>query len=97
MFFFTETITRCVNVFLDNANLMKKVFFPRICLPVITVFSSFLNFVIAFFLFLLFLLIIGNYWKISFAWICFIFFDPFDTNDIFCYIRCGFGCTKCIF
>lgn len=59
--FFTETLTRCVNVFLDNANLMKKVFFPRICLPVIAILSSFLNFIIAFSLFLLFLVIIGKF------------------------------------
>jgi lipopolysaccharide transport system permease protein len=58
---FTETLTRCTNVFLDNSNLMKKVFFPRICLPVITMLSSFLNFIIAFVLFLLFMLIIGKF------------------------------------
>jgi len=58
---FTETLTRCVNVFLEHANLMKKVFFPRICLPVINTLSSFVSFIIAFSLFLLFLLIIGRF------------------------------------
>lgn len=33
---FTETITKCVGLFIDNANLMKKMAFPRICLPLIT-------------------------------------------------------------
>jgi ABC-type polysaccharide/polyol phosphate export systems, permease component len=33
---FAETISRCVVLFVDNANLMKKMAFPRICLPIIT-------------------------------------------------------------
>jgi len=62
---FTETLTRCVNVFFEHANLMKKVFFPRICLPVINTLSSFVNFVISFSLFLAFLIIIGKFpWSI---------------------------------
>jgi len=58
---FTETLTRCVNVFFEHANLMKKVSFPRICLPVINTLSSFLNFMIAFSLFLIFLIVIGRF------------------------------------
>jgi len=33
---FAETISKCVGLFIDNANLMKKMAFPRICLPLIT-------------------------------------------------------------
>lgn len=58
---FTEIINRCVNIFLENANLMKKVMFPRICLPIIAVTSSVFNFLIAFLLFLLFLVVIGKF------------------------------------
>lgn len=32
---FAETVSRCVSLFIDNGNLMKKMAFPRICLPVI--------------------------------------------------------------
>ncbi|MDG2516979.1 ABC transporter permease [Lysobacter soli] len=32
---FTETITRCLSLFIDSGNLMKKMAFPRICLPLI--------------------------------------------------------------
>jgi len=32
---FTETISRCLNIFIENGNLMKKMVFPRICLPLI--------------------------------------------------------------
>lgn len=33
---FAENISRCVVLFVDNANLMKKMAFPRLCLPMIT-------------------------------------------------------------
>ena len=65
---FQDTLNSCISVFLGSANLMKKVSFPRICLPAITVCSSFLNFVIGFSLFLAFMLIIG-----AFPWTSFIF------------------------
>lgn len=32
---FSETIGRCVGLFVDSGNLMKKMAFPRICLPLI--------------------------------------------------------------
>lgn len=40
---FTETITRCMNLFIDNGNLMKKMAFPRVCLPLIAVGSVLVN------------------------------------------------------
>ena len=58
---FQEMLFGCINVFFSNANLMKKVSFPRICLPAITVCSSFLNFIIGFVLFCIFMLIIGKF------------------------------------
>lgn len=33
---FAETVSRSVVLFVENANLMKKMAFPRICLPIIT-------------------------------------------------------------
>jgi lipopolysaccharide transport system permease protein len=32
---FAETLSRCLNLFIDSGNLMKKMAFPRICLPLI--------------------------------------------------------------
>lgn len=58
---FTEMVMNCTHVFLANGNLLKKVSFPRICLPAITVCSAIINFAIGFILFLLFLMIIGNF------------------------------------
>ncbi len=58
---FSETLLSCVNVFLKNANLMKKVAFPRVCLPAIAVVSALVNFFIGFALFLAFLILIGKF------------------------------------
>lgn len=40
---FSEILTRCLNMYIDNANLLKKIVFPRICLPFIITGSSILN------------------------------------------------------
>lgn len=40
---FAETISRCLTLFIDNGNLMKKMAFPRICLPVIAAGSVLVN------------------------------------------------------
>ncbi|MVW79407.1 ABC transporter permease [Bordetella sp. 02P26C-1] len=58
---FAEISGRCLNVFLDNANLLKKVSFPRICLPVIVVLGALMNFAIIFLLFTVVLVITGNF------------------------------------
>lgn len=38
--YFSEVVTRCLTLFIDNGNLLKKLNFPRICLPVIVAGSS---------------------------------------------------------
>jgi len=56
---FAEIVGRGQNIFLDHANLLKKINFPRICLPIIAVLNACLNFAIIFTLFLFFLLLCG--------------------------------------
>jgi lipopolysaccharide transport system permease protein len=58
---FSEITTRSQNMFLDNANLLKKLSFPRLCLPMTIVSNGLLNFGIVFGLFTAFLLITGNF------------------------------------
>lgn len=58
---FSEITTRSQNMFLENANLLKKQMFPRLCLPVTVVSTGLLNFSIVFGLFTLFLVISGNF------------------------------------
>lgn len=58
---FAEIVGRGQNVFIEQAGLIKKISFPRICLPVIVVLNAGLNFAIIFGLFLLFLVGTGNF------------------------------------
>lgn len=58
---FAEMVGRGQNMFLENANLLKKISFPRITLPFIVMTNASLNFVIVFTLFLIFLVISGNF------------------------------------
>jgi lipopolysaccharide transport system permease protein len=58
---FSEISGRAQNIFLEHANLLKKLSFPRLCLPVVVVLNAGLNFAIIFSLFTLFLLITGNF------------------------------------
>ncbi len=58
---FAEIVGRGQNVFLDNANLLKKLSFPRMCLPVTVVANAGLNFAIIFGLFTAFLVISRNF------------------------------------
>lgn len=45
---FSEIITRCLTLFIDNGNLMKKMMFPRVTLPAVVVGSSLINNVMLF-------------------------------------------------
>ena len=58
---FAEMVGRSQNMFLENANLLKKISFPRITLPIIVVANAGLNFAIVFGLFLAFLVVSGNF------------------------------------
>ena len=58
---FSEILGKAQSVFIDNANLLKKVSFPRLCLPIIVVINALLNFSIIFSLFTLFLAISDNF------------------------------------
>jgi lipopolysaccharide transport system permease protein len=58
---FAEITSRSQVMFIDNGNLLKKLRFPRICLPAVAIISSLLNFTIIFSLFTIFLLISGRF------------------------------------
>lgn len=40
---FSDLVSRCLTLFIDNANLLKKVAFPKICLPLIAAGSVLVN------------------------------------------------------
>lgn len=58
---FAEITSRAQGMFLEHANLLKKLSFPRLCLPVTVVANALLNFGIVFGLFSVFLLVSGNF------------------------------------
>jgi len=58
--FFFELLIRCQSVLIEQANLIKKVNFPRITLPVILLSSTAINFLIIFGIFLAFLVLSGR-------------------------------------
>lgn len=58
---FNEIVQRSQTVFLDNGNMIKKLSFPRICLPAIVVLGALLNFSITIAIFLAFLAVTGYF------------------------------------
>lgn len=58
---FSEIVGRAQNIFLENANLLKKLSFPRLCLPITVVASALVNFSIIFGLFSIFLILSGSF------------------------------------
>lgn len=58
---FAEIINTSKDVFIQNGNLLKKINFPRVCLPVIVVLNSLVNFLIVFSIFFVFLIMVGKF------------------------------------
>lgn len=58
---FAEITSRAQSMFLEQAALIKKISFPRICLPIIVVANAVVNFGIIFGLFTAFLVASGNF------------------------------------
>lgn len=63
---FAEILNRSQNMFVENAGLLKKLSFPKICLPIIIVLSAVINFLIIFSLFIIFLTLTGNFHLLAF-------------------------------
>lgn len=59
--YFVEVLTRSQTVFLEQANMLKKVSFPRVTLPTYVFLSATVNFAIVWSLFLVFLLASGRW------------------------------------
>jgi lipopolysaccharide transport system permease protein len=57
---FAEVITRCVHVFIEHANLIKNVTFPRATLAAAVLLSAMVNFAIVFVVFLFVLVVSGR-------------------------------------
>lgn len=63
---FSEITTRSQNMFIEHSNLIKKISFPRLCLPIVIILTALVNFSIIFSLFLLFLFVTAGYPSVAF-------------------------------
>ena len=59
--FFAEVVTKCQTVFVESANLLKKMSFPRITLPVIVLLTAIVNFLLVTAVFLVLLVVVGRW------------------------------------
>lgn len=66
---FSEIVTRCLTVFIDNASLLKKMQFPRISLPLIVVGSALVNNLALLVVMMVLLPILGFYPTVYWAWL----------------------------
>lgn len=66
---FSEIVTRCTTVFIDNGNLLKKMLFPRINLPLIVAGSALINNFFLLVATLIVLVLVGHPLTAMVAWI----------------------------
>lgn len=66
---FVEILTRCMTLFVENANLLKKLSFPKITLPFIVLGSSIFNNFLLFLAILLIFGVLGHWPNLSLLWL----------------------------
>jgi lipopolysaccharide transport system permease protein len=66
---FSEVITRCLTLFIDNGNLIKKIAFPRMCLPFIVAGSALLNNLLLFLAIVAVFALLGHFPGSQLIWI----------------------------
>ncbi|MBP0441200.1 ABC transporter permease [Tianweitania sediminis] len=66
---FTEIVTRCVTIFIDNANAMKKIAFPRAVLPLVTLGIAVVNNLIMLAVVLAAFLLMGHAPSLTVLWL----------------------------
>lgn len=70
---FSEIVMRCMNIFIDNANLMKKIVFPKICLPLIVTGSVLVNNILLLFSIIGIFLVLNHYPGVNVLWLPLLF------------------------
>lgn len=66
---FADVVTRCLTIFIDNGNLLKKLQFPRICLPIIATGSALLANVLLFAAILVIFTLLGSWPAPTVLWV----------------------------
>lgn len=65
---FNEIIMRALTVFVDNATMLKKIVFPRVCLPIITLGSGLVNNIFLFIVTIAVFVVLGHVPTIAIVW-----------------------------
>lgn len=71
---FSEVLSRSVNIFVDNANLIKKLSFPKIVLPVIIIGVALINSLILFLCSIVIFILLGFMPGMNIFWLPVLFF-----------------------
>lgn len=66
---FSDVVNRCLTVFIENGNLMKKMNFPKITLPIIALGSSMLNNVLLFIAMMVIFVLLGHGFSLALLWL----------------------------
>jgi lipopolysaccharide transport system permease protein len=66
---FSELISRCLNLFIENGNLMKKMSFPKITLPTIVLGSAILNNLLLFLAMMVIFVLLGHHFTPALLWL----------------------------
>lgn len=66
---FSMIFSRCLTVFIDNSNIMKKIVFPKIALPAIVIGSSLINNILLFICIVCLFLLMGHGVSIVLVWL----------------------------
>ncbi|GAA0889920.1 ABC transporter permease [Rhodanobacter soli] len=58
---FSEVATRSLTVFVENGSMLKKIVFPRVCLPIVTLGSALVNNVLLFVVMMIVFALLGHF------------------------------------
>lgn len=58
---FSEVVTRSLTVFVENGSMLKKIVFPRVCLPIITLGSALVNNILLFVVMMVVFAMLGHF------------------------------------
>lgn len=70
---FSELLSRSVNMFVENGGLMKKIMFPRVCLPLIVAGSALINNILLLAAAIGVFLLIGHMFTLAYLWLPLLF------------------------
>lgn len=71
--FFSNGMTRASNSLVGNAGLVKKIYFPRLCIPIASLLSGLIDFVLAFIVLIIMIFYYGHVPTLNILWLPLLF------------------------